>query len=227
MRSLLFVSITIFAVTSCAADHLGSVQQSANLDFADMVTKKLGWGTGLTLLNYGCHCGPGNPDYTVWLDDVDFRCKMHDEAYLAAPKKFEGCNCNTQAYAYTVKEGVVTCAAQQVNQCAAHCCEADKTFVDTVAVAGPLVKEHTRVDRTTVCPLAECIVDEDCEPGLWCDRGTCVPYCGGGWGSAILSTACDSPGDEVIDTTEQLAAPDGSGSGEQLAAPDDSGSGVY
>ena len=212
MTKTLFIAAALM-LASCAQEHFESIQQTAEAEFIDMVTKKLGWGTGWTLLNYGCHCGPDSPDWVIWLDDVDNCCRIHDEAYLAAPKKFEGCNCRTRKYAFTFKDGVVTCAAEQVNECATYCCAEDKKFVDCVAGAGPLDPKLAKIDRKTRCPLAECGVDEDCDGGYYCDRGICRMYCDpGDWGSA-LSTVCDSPGDETVDTTEQLAAPDGSGSG--------------
>jgi Phospholipase A2 len=171
------VVVAVVLAAGCAEQHLESVEQSAEAEFVGMVSSTLGIRTGWTLLDYGCHCGPDSPDDVIWLDDVDNCCRLHDEAYLAAPNKFAGCNCRTQAYAYTVTAGVVTCAAQQVNACAEFCCAEDKKIVECIAGAGPLDNTHASVNRDNACPLAECRADEDCEGGYYCNRGTCRMYC--------------------------------------------------
>ena len=223
------------AVASCAQERYSSVQQNGETEFIDVVTQILGWGNGWTLLNYGCHCGPGSPDDVIWLDDVDNCCRIHDEAYLAAPKKYADCNCRKQPYAYEVKAGAVICAAddKQVNECAAYCCKEDQKFVACVKPLLPLNPKLAKVDRKTKCPLAECRVDEDCDGGYYCDYGICRMYCDpGGYGSAAFSTVCESPPEPPADTTEVIIAPDGSGSsapddGSGSSTPDDgSGSGV-
>jgi hypothetical protein len=217
MKTLAIAFALFLTTASCAQEHFASVQQNGEAEFIDIVTKKLGLATGWTLLNYGCHCGPDSPDDVIWLDDVDNCCRIHDEAYLAAPKKFADCNCRKQPYAYDVTAGVVTCAEKQVNECAKYCCDEDKKFVDCVAGAGPLDKKYAKVDRKTACPLAECRVDEDCDGGYYCDRGICRMYCDpGGEGSAVFSTVCDSPHEPTVDTIEQpiAPAPAGSGSGD-------------
>jgi hypothetical protein len=211
MKTTLFIASALsLAILSCAEQHFGSVQQSAETEFVGMVAGTLGITTGWTLLNYGCHCGPDSPDDVIWVDDVDNCCRVHDEAYIAAPKKIADCNCRTQAYAYTVKDKVVTCAAKQVNECATYCCAADKKIVDCIGDAGPLNNKYAKLDRKNACPLAECRVDEDCDAGYYCDRGTCRMYCDpGDFISADVAAACDSPDEETPDAgTPDAGTPD-------------------
>ena len=177
MRSLVFVSIALFATASCTVERVGTVDQHDYGDFSWIVTRILGAATGYSLTNYGCHCGRGNADYTIWVDEVDNCCRIHDEAYLAAPNVAQGCSCATQAYQYTIANGVVTCGANQ-GACATHCCAADKAFVECVGpIASTMQRKYELIDRANVCTPRECVVDEDCEPGLWCGGGTCRMYC--------------------------------------------------
>ena len=182
MRSLLFAAIALLPLASCADDRVSTVEQYDYTNFSWIVSRIIGGWTGSTLLNYGCHCGTGNADYTIWVDEVDNCCRVHDEAYLAAPMVAEGCSCATQVYQYTIANGVVTCGANQ-GACATHCCAADKAFVEC---AGPITstmnsRRYYKMDRANQCTPRECVVDEDCEPGLWCGGGTCRMYCDPGY----------------------------------------------
>ena len=192
MRSRVFAACALFVLASCADDRVGTVEQHEKSQFVWIVAKILGGGTGYTLRNYGCHCGLGNADYTIWVDEVDNCCRIHDEAYLAAPGVAQGCDCNSKVYQYSTATGAVVCAEMQ-DACATHCCEADKAFVECV---GPIAStmnstKYYKMDRANVCTPRECVVDEDCEPGLWCGGGTCRAYCDPGY-PGVDAVSCDA-----------------------------------
>lgn len=183
-----------------------------------MVGGTIGYLNGLTLLNYGCYCGADNEVGVIPIDAVDMCCLTHDHAWMDAPAKAPAasCNCNTHEYEYDRPGGVITCKPNQ-GACADYCCKVDKAFSECVAGAGPINPANARIDRTTCEPL-ECVVDDDCEGGTWCNGGRCVPYCGGGWpghdlsGSITRRVACADPvddgGDEVDDDVgEPVAEP--------------------
>jgi hypothetical protein len=170
--------------TGCAAPdlQLATTSQDSQTDFAQMVAGTIGIRPGLTLLNYGCYCGLGNDVGVIPLDATDACCMTHDYAWMGAP---QGCDCNTQAYNYTRPGGVITCAPNQ-GACADYCCAADKAFSE--CVQGTAQNAGNANYNRTLCQPIECLTDDDCEGGTWCNNYTCVPMCGGGIGFA---TRCD------------------------------------
>jgi Phospholipase A2 len=193
--------LAIATATACTAPTVGTDEEESRWGFAQMVAGTLGVGPGLDLLGYGCYCGPDNDVGVVPVDEVDSCCFTHDHAWMDAGDVAAGCNCNTQAYEYTRPGGVITCTAGQ-SACATYCCNADKAFSECVQAAGPLDPANVKYDRTTCDPL-ECVTDDDCEGGTWCNGGRCVPYCGGGGlghglikGTA-LADGCVDPVDDV------------------------------
>lgn len=210
MMKLTTVLLVSSLVAGCSEPLVGTDQEESRTDFGQMVAGTIGILNGLGLLGYGCYCGPDNDVGVIPVDEVDACCLTHDHAWMNAPA---GCDCNTASYDYTRPGGVITCTPGQA-ACATYCCEADKAFSECVQRNLPLDPANQRYDRTTCEPL-ECVVDDDCEGGTWCNGGRCVPYCGGGGlghdlgGSGIPRRAmdCADPVDDGDVAEEPVPVP--------------------
>jgi hypothetical protein len=190
--------ITLFVgCVSSSEETLGTSEQESQTNFANMVRQTIGILPGLSLLGYGCYCGLGNEVGVIPVDATDSCCLTHDHAWMAAGDVAAGCDCNTVDYTYTNAGGAITCTAGQ-SACATYCCEADKEFAQCVAASPP--GANTRYDRSQCEPI-ECVEDEQCEGGTWCNDYRCVPYCGGGFSRSAV--ACDV----VEETTTVSDAP--------------------
>jgi hypothetical protein len=194
MKSLIASTLIASALAGCAIEPASeSTIESAEKftgGFTGMVRRTLGLATGWSLLNYGCYCGLGNPDNVTWIDEVDNCCRIHDEKYLASATAAPGCSCRDVEYTYDIDAtGKVKCDANQ-GACKDYCCAADAAFVTCTAGAGPLNPKVEKIDRANRCQPLECRADEDCDPGMYCDRGTCRMYCDPDGGSFAAAT-CD------------------------------------
>ncbi len=165
---------------------VATTSQDSQANFTVMVGTAIGIRAGLNLLDYGCYCGVGNDVGVIPLDATDSCCMAHDHAWMRAP---QGCDCNTEDYAYTTPGGVITCTANQ-NACATYCCAADKAFTECVQTTtqNPAHRKYNR----RLCEPIECIEDAQCNVGTWCSGFRCVPFCGGGVGFE-QDTDCDVP----------------------------------
>lgn len=210
-----FVALVTAALVSCAAPTLEEEEQDSIFNFLGVLG-----GAGINALSlngYGCYCGWGNAgDDKVPIDATDACCKVHDDAWGAAGAggrlgaNGQACSCSTEPYTYTSNNGVVTCNANQ-GACATYCCNADVAFTTCVNAAAASYNPTCRgVDRATCSTDGnyECCGDADCEGGLWCNLGECVPYCGGGtrW-KAATGTCEDAPVDETIEVSDDVAEP--------------------
>ncbi len=168
--------------------EVATTNQDSQTNFAGMVGYAIGIPPARNLLNYGCYCGLGNDVGVIPLDATDSCCMTHDYAWMGAP---QGCDCNTETYAYTTWGAEITCTANQ-NACATYCCAADKAFAECVQTTTQN-RAHSKYNRN-LCERIECLEDEWCDAGTWCNGYRCVPFCGGGGGAGFeQDTDCDFP----------------------------------